>query len=79
MSNQRDRTVAHRGDNIDPGMTILDVVSMNRQAEAVFSRYDEEAGACLCCEALFEPLSVVAVKYGLDLDQLMKDLAEVSV
>jgi len=59
-------------------MTILDVVSMNRQTEAVFRRYDEKAGACLCCEALFEPLFLVAFRYGLDLNQLVKDLGEVS-
>jgi hypothetical protein len=79
MRNQRGQAVAHRGDYIDPGMTILDVVSMNRKTEAVFRRHDEKAGACLCCEALFEPLSSVAVRYGLDLDQLMEDLRGVCV
>jgi hypothetical protein len=59
---------------IHPWMTVLDVVSMNRRAEAVFKNYDEKAGVCLCCEALFEPLSSVAIRYGLDLDRLMEDL-----
>jgi hypothetical protein len=63
---------------IHPWMTVLDVVAAYRQTEAVFRRYDEKAGACLCCEALFEPLSSVAVRYGLDLDQLMEDLRVVS-
>jgi hypothetical protein len=63
---------------IHPWMTVLDVVAAYRQTEAVFQRYDEKAGACLCCEALFEPLSSVAVRYGLDLDQFMEDLRGVS-
>jgi hypothetical protein len=79
MKNQRGQAVVHRGDNIDPGMTILDAVSINSQTEAVFRRYDEKAGVCLCCEALFETLSAVAVRYGLDLDQLMEDLRGVCV
>ena len=63
---------------IHPGMTVLDVVSAYRRTEAVFKGYDQKAGVCLCCEALFETLSSVAVRYGLDLNKLMKDLREVS-
>jgi hypothetical protein len=59
---------------IDPGMTILDVLSKYRQTESVFKQYDEMAGVCLCCQALFEPLKDVAQKYGLDLRQLTADL-----
>jgi hypothetical protein len=61
---------------IDPGMTILDVLSQYRQTESVFKRYDEKAGACLCCQALFDPLKDVADKYGLDLSKLMADLKD---
>lgn len=59
---------------IDPGMTILDVVSQYRQTESVFKQYDEKAGVCLCCQALFDPLKDVAETYGLDLRQLIADL-----
>lgn len=59
---------------IHPDMTILDVVAMYRDTEKVFRQYDEKAGVCLCCQALFDPLKVVAHKYGLDLDELLKDL-----
>ena len=59
---------------IAPDMTILDVVSRYRQTEAVFKRYDEKAGVCLCCQALFDPLKDVAEKYGLDLDQFLADV-----
>lgn len=55
-------------------MTILDVISKYRETEAVFKQYDERAGECICCQALFEPLRNVAAKYGLDLKRLMRDL-----
>lgn len=60
---------------ISPGMTILDVVSQYRHTENVFKQYDEMAGVCLCCQALFDPLKDVAERYGLDLKQLIADLA----
>jgi len=63
---------------IDPEMTILDVISRHRKTEAVFKKYDEQAGVCLCCEALFEPLYRVADRYGLDLQKLLNDLGEVA-
>lgn len=59
---------------ITPEMIILDVVSMHPKTEEVFKRYDEKAGVCLCCQALFEPLEDVANKFGLDLEQLLSDL-----
>jgi hypothetical protein len=70
--------LADKLERIHPWMTVLDVVSMNGQAEAVFRRYDEKVGTCLCCDALFVPLSSVAVRYGLDLDKLLEDLRGVS-
>ena len=59
---------------IHPEMTVLDVISRYRETEAVFKQYDERAGECICCQALFEPLRNVATKYGLDLKKLMTDL-----
>ena len=59
---------------IHADMTVLDVVSRYRQAEDVFKKYDEQAGECICCEALFEPLRGVAKKYKLDLEKLIADL-----
>ena len=63
---------------IDADMTILDVVSTYRQTEAVFKRYDEKAGGCLCCQALFDPLKDLAQRYGLDLAELIADLENAS-
>ncbi len=55
-------------------MTVLDVVSRYRQTEAVFKKYDKQAGECICCQALFEPLRKVAIRYGLNMEQLLTDL-----
>lgn len=60
--------------HIRPEMTILDVVSRYRQAEAIFAKYDEKAGVCLCCEALFDSLQETAERYGLNLEKLLTDL-----
>jgi len=62
------------GSIISPEMTVLDVLSRYRQTEMVFKKYDEEAGVCICCQALFDPLRVVAERYRLDLEKLLADL-----
>jgi len=59
---------------ITADMTILNIVSMHPKMEEVFKRYDEKAGVCLCCKALFDPLEDVAEKFGLDLEQMLSDL-----
>lgn len=61
---------------ITPDMTVLDVVSRYRTTEGVFKRYDDRAGTCICCEALFETLDHLAQKYDLDLNGLLEDLEE---
>ena len=64
--------------DIHPEMTVLEVVSRHRQTESVFRAYDAMAGACICCQALFESLKDVSDTYDLDLDQLMADLQAVT-
>jgi hypothetical protein len=59
---------------IHPEMTVLDIISSYRETEGVFKQYDERAGECICCQALFEPLKTVARKYNLDLKKLINDL-----
>ena len=59
---------------IHPEMTLLDIVSKYRGSEEVFRRYDEKAGVCLCCEALFESLETVAANFHLDLTELIQSL-----
>lgn len=61
---------------IQPEMTILDVISEYRETEAVFKRYDEYAGECLCCRALFDSLQEVCEKYGLNLEKFLADLRD---
>ena len=43
--------------------------------ESVFHRYDERAGECICCRALFDSLEDVAKRYRLDLEMFLRDLA----
>lgn len=59
---------------IDPEMTVLDVISRYRETEAVFKAYENPAGRCICCEALFDSIRVVSKKYGLILERLLADL-----
>jgi hypothetical protein len=59
---------------ITPEMTLLDIVAEFPQTEAVFRRYDAQAGACLCCAALFDTLTMIARTYRLPLDELVFDL-----
>jgi len=61
---------------ITPQMTVLDVVGRFRRTEAVFRKYDEKAGVCICCQALFDPLEQVARDYALDLTELVHDLEQ---
>jgi len=55
-------------------MTLLDVMFQWRSSEAVFKAYENQAGTCLRCHALFNTLAETAEKYNLDLAQLLADL-----
>jgi hypothetical protein len=68
------KPVSYKKMSIHADMTVLDVVSKYRQTEDVFNKYDEQAGECICCQALFDPLKDVAERYKLDLERLMADL-----
>jgi hypothetical protein len=61
---------------ITPDMTVLDVIDRYRDTEAVFRKYDEQAGVCICCQALFDTIADVAAKYRLNLDQFLSDLED---
>jgi len=60
--------------SIRPEMTLMEVVDLYPSTEAVFRKYDQQAGVCLCCMALFEPLREMAEKYYLNLKMLLDDL-----
>jgi sugar phosphate isomerase/epimerase len=72
------KTVLKQGSYIHPEMTVLDVLSRYRKTEDVFKRYDKQAGECICCQALFEPLRKVAATYGLNMEKLLTDLKAAS-
>lgn len=63
-------------DYVKPQMTVLDIVHRFRATEAVFKKWDDKAGECICCQALFDTVQQVAGRYGLDLNQLMDELNE---
>ena len=60
--------------SINQGMTILDVVHRFPSTEEVFRSYDQKAGVCVLCEALFETLEGFAGRFGIDLDELLNRL-----
>jgi hypothetical protein len=62
------------GHRIRTEMTILEVIERHPQTEAVFRKYDQQAGVCLCCQALFAPLGEMAERYHLNLETLLDDL-----
>jgi hypothetical protein len=68
------KTESEREEPIHPSMTLLEVVSRYRGSEEVFRRFDEKAGVCLCCKALFDSLETIAVTYHLDLEELLQTL-----
>jgi hypothetical protein len=71
-----DKEISKAERHILPEMTVLDVVSRFKGSEAIFRKYDEQAGVCICCQALFETVGDVVAKYRLNLDQLLLDLED---
>lgn len=59
-------------------MTVIDTISRYRETEHVFKKFDESAGVCICCEALFDTIWVVAERFQLDLDGLLSELNTVA-
>ena len=55
-------------------MTVIDTITQYRETEFVFKKFDEKAKACICCDALFDTIRVVAEKFHLDLDGLLSQL-----
>lgn len=53
---------------------VLDVVEKYPAAQAIFEKYDERAGECICCSALFQTIEEVAAKYFFDLGTFLEDI-----
>ncbi|MBN2539681.1 MAG: hypothetical protein JXB09_06495, partial [Deltaproteobacteria bacterium] len=66
--------MAQKEKGIHPEMTVIDTITRYRETEHVFKKFDERAGACICCEALFDTILVVAEKFHLELDSLLSEL-----
>ncbi len=60
--------------DISSDMVLLEIVRQHPGTETVFRAWGEQAGECLLCQALFETVEEVALRYCLDLEGLMKDL-----
>ena len=59
---------------ITPDMILLDIVEKYASAKEIFTKYDSEAGECILCYNLFDPLEKVIAKYGLDEKTLLAEL-----
>ena len=60
---------------IDPETTtVLDLVAAHPATQDVFRSYDEQAHTCILCHGLFETLSGLAARFGLDKAALLSDL-----
>ena len=68
------KSISDKKNAINADMTVLDIVSRYRHTQDVFKRYDDQAGECICCRALFDPIKDVAERYGFDLQKLLADL-----
>jgi hypothetical protein len=60
--------------HIHPEMTVIDIIARYRETEKVFKKFDEKAGVCICCEALFDTIQVVSERFNLELESLLSDL-----
>lgn len=60
-----------------PNTTVLELLEHHPEREAVFSCYSKRIGVCLCCEALFATLTEIALRYELNLDELLARLNSV--
>lgn len=53
---------------------VLVVVEKYRATQVVFEQYGEQAGECICCNALFQTIEEVAAKYSLNLEGFLEDI-----
>jgi len=60
--------------HIQPEMTILEIVHKYTRTQDVFKKYDDHKGQCIMCTALFEPLTTVCERFGLNLEKLLQEL-----
>jgi hypothetical protein len=59
---------------IRPDMTVIEVVYKYKRTQDIFKKYDEQKGQCIMCTALFESLTTVSERFGLNLKRLLEEL-----
>lgn len=59
--------------------TVLELLELHPETEAVFKQYTRSTGICICCEALFCTISEVAKRYEIDCDELISKLESVLI
>jgi hypothetical protein len=64
---------------VDSDDEVLSVVEKYPQTRAVFEAYEGQAGECICCHALFETIEEVAAKYGLELQEFLRDINRAAI
>ena len=57
--------------------TLLELVEAYPEASKIFERYNAQAGECILCYSLFEPLKKVIDKYRLNEESLLSELRAV--
>ena len=62
--------------DITPQTTVLDIVAAHKHTETIFRSYDQHAGECVLCNALFETVEGLSQKYGLDLQEILTRLRQ---
>jgi len=60
---------------LTPDTTVLELLELHPETEAVFERYSRRLGICICCEALFCTLQELTLRYQLDSEALMARLS----
>lgn len=60
---------------LSPDMTLLDLLAAHPELEDVIRSFDEKAGTCLCCNALFDPLQEICRTYHLEETAFFSSLA----
>jgi hypothetical protein len=59
---------------IMPDMTILDIISENRETEKIFKQLEAELGVCICCQGLFLSLREAAERFGFHMESVMAEI-----
>lgn len=59
--------------------SMLELLELHPETEAVFEQYTRRIGICICCEALFCTIGEVANRYEIESDELISRLESVLV